>query len=374
MGYTQITGHIVFDVKLGENFRRKARFCADGHKTGAPASVMYSTVVSRDSVRILLTFATLNEVKVLGADVQNACLTAPNKEKVWMMAGPEFGADKGKTLLVTRALYGLKLASFSFRTYMAEKLSDLGFQSTLAYPDVWLHDASNADGEWYYEYVLIYVDDILAISCDPKAILEDFQRTFKLKNDKIEPPKFYLGAKLQQNPINGLTCWTITSQDYVKAAIRKVEEAIKTKGRRLQTTNVETPMNNYYTPELDVTEELGHDDVTFYQELIGVLRWATEIGRVDILLEVNLLLQYSASPCEGHLDQVLHIYAFMRRHPKLTLHLSPEMPLMGFGEFRTQKDNFSELYCNAEEQMPHTMPTPRGGSLVMTALCITWSQ
>jgi hypothetical protein len=38
VGYTQITGHLVFDVKLGENFRRKARYCADGHKTGAPAS------------------------------------------------------------------------------------------------------------------------------------------------------------------------------------------------------------------------------------------------------------------------------------------------------------------------------------------------
>ncbi|KAI2513325.1 Reverse transcriptase (RNA-dependent DNA polymerase) [Fragilaria crotonensis] len=80
IGYTQITGHLVFDVKLGENFRRKARYCADGHKTGAPASVTYSTVVSRDSVRILLTIAALNDLNVLGADVQNAFLTAPNKE------------------------------------------------------------------------------------------------------------------------------------------------------------------------------------------------------------------------------------------------------------------------------------------------------
>jgi hypothetical protein len=108
VGYTQMTGHIVFDVKLGENFRRKARYCADGHKTGAPASVTYSTVVSRDSVRILLTIAALNELDVFGADVQNAFLTAPNKEKVWMIAGPEFGADEGKTFLVVKALYGLK--------------------------------------------------------------------------------------------------------------------------------------------------------------------------------------------------------------------------------------------------------------------------
>eukprot|EP00978_Attheya_sp_CCMP212_P034040 scaffold140628_cov38-Attheya_sp.AAC.1 len=87
IGYEEITGHLVFNVKLGENFRRKARFCADGHKTGAPSSVTYSTVVSRDSVRILLTIAALNDLKILGADVQNAFLTAPNKEKVWIRAG-----------------------------------------------------------------------------------------------------------------------------------------------------------------------------------------------------------------------------------------------------------------------------------------------
>jgi hypothetical protein len=81
-------------------------------------------------------------------------------------------------------------------------------------------------------------------------------------------------------------------------------------------------MNNNYTPELDVTVELDDEDVTFYQELIGVLRWATEIGRVEILLEVALLSQYSASPREGHMEQLLHIFAFLRRHPKLTLYLS----------------------------------------------------
>ena len=116
-GYIQITGHLVFDVKLDENFRRKARYCADGHKTRAPASVTYSTVVSRDYVRILLPIAVLNDLKVLGADVQNVFLTAPNKEKCWMVTGPEFGPDEGKTFLVVRALYGLKSASFSFRSF-----------------------------------------------------------------------------------------------------------------------------------------------------------------------------------------------------------------------------------------------------------------
>ncbi|KAI2513326.1 Reverse transcriptase (RNA-dependent DNA polymerase) [Fragilaria crotonensis] len=110
---------------------------------------------------------------------------------------------------------------------MAEKLVDLGFQSSLADPDVRLRAATKYDGEQYYEYVLMYVDDILAISSDAAAILKDVQSTFKFKNDKIELPEFYLGAKLQEKSINNIKCWTVSSHNYVKAAIQNVQEAIK---------------------------------------------------------------------------------------------------------------------------------------------------
>ena len=60
--YSKITGHLVFDIKIGEGFRRKARFVANGHKTEDPNVVTYSTVVSRDSVRIMLLVAALNNL------------------------------------------------------------------------------------------------------------------------------------------------------------------------------------------------------------------------------------------------------------------------------------------------------------------------
>ena len=52
--YQNITCHMIFDVKMGKNFRRKARFDADGHKTKTPEVMAYESVVSRDSVRIAL--------------------------------------------------------------------------------------------------------------------------------------------------------------------------------------------------------------------------------------------------------------------------------------------------------------------------------
>ena len=60
VGYKKIDCHMIFDVKLGENYRRKARLVAGGHKPEAPASITYSSVVSRDSLRIALLIAALN--------------------------------------------------------------------------------------------------------------------------------------------------------------------------------------------------------------------------------------------------------------------------------------------------------------------------
>ena len=72
VGYQHITGHIIFDVKLGKNFRRKARFVADDHKTNFPSLVTYSCVVSRESVQICFTIAVLNDLDVLTDDIENA--------------------------------------------------------------------------------------------------------------------------------------------------------------------------------------------------------------------------------------------------------------------------------------------------------------
>ena len=79
---------MIFDVKLGENFRRKARLLGGGQTTTAPDSTTYSSVVSRDSVLIALTIAAFNDLDILSCDIQNAYLTAVCRENIWTRAGP----------------------------------------------------------------------------------------------------------------------------------------------------------------------------------------------------------------------------------------------------------------------------------------------
>lgn len=91
IGYKWIKCHLIFDVKM--DFTRKARFVAGGHMTNPPPEITYSSVVSRDSVRIAFLLAALNDIDLLATDIGNAYLNASPREKVYTTAGPEFGAE-----------------------------------------------------------------------------------------------------------------------------------------------------------------------------------------------------------------------------------------------------------------------------------------
>jgi len=93
----------------------------------------------------------------------------------------------------------------------------------------------------------------------------------------------------------------------------------------------------------------------------------SELGRVDILHEISVLSQYQASPREGHMQQLLHIFAYLKKKPKISLYMDPGLPNIDYSEFRTNKDDFKEYYRNTKEIMPHRMPDSRGHKIVTTA-------
>ena len=213
-GYQKIKCHLIFDIKLSENFWCKARFVAGGHITNTPASITYSSVVSRDSVRIALTIGALNDLKVISCDIQNVYLTAPCREKIYTVTGPEFGSDEGSLMLIKRALYGLKSSGAAFHSYLAEVLYDLGYTPSSGDADVWLQPAIKPGGHKYYEYLLTYVDDIILISYDPNTTMLGLQSVVKLKNDKFSEPDSFLGSQLVLKEITGQPCWCMTSNWY----------------------------------------------------------------------------------------------------------------------------------------------------------------
>ncbi|GAX20073.1 hypothetical protein FisN_1Lu447, partial [Fistulifera solaris] len=359
VGHKEIKCHMIFDVKI--TLVRKARFVADGHKVNEPKENTFSSVVSRDSVRLFFLLAALNNLKVLSADIQNAYLTAPIKEKYWYRTGLEFGSNQGRPAKIVRALYGLPSAGFRFRSHLASKLRELGYTSCKADPDIWMRPALKPDGTKYYEYLLAYVDDLVGQSIDPDKMFGEIAQIFQFKDGKAEEPELYLGADVKKWHIDDAEDptkdrWALSSEKYTKKAISEVETELNKVHLDLP-KKAATPFSAGYRPELDVSPELDDRRQNYFQGLIGVLRWLCELGRLDIIVPVSMLSRYLAQAREGHLDQVFHIFAYLKSHDRSTLVFDDTRPFID--DRRFIRRDWSEFYPDAAEVIPPDKPEER---------------
>ncbi len=81
-----------------EDLRWKSRLVAGGHMTDAPATTTFASVVSRETVRIALTLAGLNDLQVKVSDIENAYITARALRKSGPFSAPNLDQMLGKAL------------------------------------------------------------------------------------------------------------------------------------------------------------------------------------------------------------------------------------------------------------------------------------
>ena len=271
------------------DFARKARWVLDGHKTPDPIGSTYAGVVSRESVRIALTYAALNDLDIFAADIWNAYLQALSSQKDYIICGPEFGVENiGQTAWIHHALYSGKAAGRDFRNHLHSCIEFLNCKSCLPDLDVLMRLAIKSNGNTYYEYILLHVDDALVVSENAESILQnELGRYFHLKEESIGPPTMYLSGRVCKVQLeNGVWAWSFSSSQYVQSAVKNVEAYVgRPKNSHLKIpSKAETQLMMSYRPELDVSSELTSRDSAYYQSLIGILQWIVELGRIDICL------------------------------------------------------------------------------------------
>ena len=140
--------------------------------------------------------------------------------------------------------------------------------------------------EGHYEYVAVYVDDLLIASKDPSSIvtaLEAHPNLFKLKG--TGPLKFHLGCDFFRDD-DGTLC--MGPKTYIERMIMQYESMFGSKTKTVYTS----PLVSNDHPELDETELLDEDGIHHYQSLIGVLQWTISLGRFDIATAVMTMSGY----------------------------------------------------------------------------------
>jgi len=103
-----------------------------------------------------------------------------------------------------------------------------------------------------------------------------------------------------------------------------------------------------------------------YQQLIGLLRWAVELGQIDILHEMAIMSQYLALPREGHLEKVYSIFSYLGKHECSCIVFDDNDPVFQPGTFIDC--DWLDVYDMSEmnEELPPDMPEPQGRPVTIT--------
>jgi len=352
-GYQKIRVHMVYDVK--HDGRHKARLVADGHLTGIPIENVYSGVVTLKSLRITIFLGELNDMPAWGADVRNAYLEALTREKIYIVAGPEFGDLQGHILIVLKALYGLKLSGKMWHEKLADALRELHFSPSRADPDLWMRKSK--DG-LKYEYLAVYVDDIAMAVCDPQGLIKEFTDKFNFKFKGVGPITYHLGANYSRDKDGTLS---MSPNKYVDKMMAQYEIHFGTMPKKYM-----SPLEPNDHPETDTSEFCDPDDIVKYQSLIGALQWLISLGKFDVFTAVMTLSRFRVAPRAGHLERAKRIYGYVLQTKDSAIRFRTEEP--DYSALPKQVHTWANsVYGNVKEIIPEGTPPPLGKYVTLTS-------
>jgi hypothetical protein len=202
-----------------------------------------------------------------------------------------------------------------------------------------------------YEYVAVYVDDLLIAAKDPgeivKALIEDHK--FKLKG--VGPLTYHLGCDYFRDSDGTLCCGP---RKYIAKLIGQYENMFGSPPREYT-----SPLEKGDHPEIDQSDELDIEGIKRYQTMIGCLQWAVSLGRFDIQTAVMTMSRFRVAPQKGHLDRLKRMYGYLKKFATGAIRIRVEQP--NFDDLPSQDFDWCySVYGNVKEVLPKDLPRPLG--------------
>jgi hypothetical protein len=156
-----------------------------------------------------------------------------------------------------------------------------------------------------YEYIAVYVDDLLIAARDPRESTRTYENahTFKLKG--VGPLTYHLGCDYIRDKDVTL-CYGPCK--YIAEILDQFENIFGCKPKEYT-----SPLEKGDHPEIDNTEELDVEWIKKYQTMIGCLQWAVSLGRFDIQTSTMTMSRFRAAPRIGHLNRLTRMYGYLKK-------------------------------------------------------------
>jgi hypothetical protein len=142
-----------------------------------------------------------------------------------------------------------------------------------------------------YEYIAVYVYDLLISARNPNDKVLKENHKFKLKG--VGPLTYHVGCDYFRDK-DGLLWYG--PRKYISKMIGHFESMFGCKPREYT-----SPLEKDH-PEVDTSEELDARGIKKYQTMIGSLQWAVSLGRFDIQTATMTVSWFRAAPGQGRLD------------------------------------------------------------------------
>jgi hypothetical protein len=318
----------------GANILEKARVVAQGYsQRPGQFDETYAPVAKMASVRVLLTWAAVQDLDIYQFDCKTAFLHAKIRHPNYARQFPGYTLKHpGKVLRILVALYGLRQSAFEFYTLLTSLFLDLGmircevdhgvfFGKWTSPPDSSVLMPSSGDP--LVLYVPIHVDDGLAIT-NSLSLYQWFLFTLKKKLlivDLGECSKFLSILIIRDRPRRQL--W-LSSHLYVSELLAEWNLS--------NAKYPSTPFPYKFTIQNQPTSlpDISDDDLLGkYQRLVGCLMYLGVSTRPDIAYYAMWLGQYSSKPTRSHMLAAKHVLRYLGGTKSLALSLgtpSSSMP------------------------------------------------
>jgi hypothetical protein len=232
----------------------------------------------------------------------------------------------------------------------------MGFKQCKADPDIWMKRMKD-----HYEYVCVYVEDLMHFSKNPKKFYDLLTSKYGYKLKGVGPPKYHLGGDFNYDK-EGTLAWGVYT--YIKRMMQAFEKMF---GGSPELKNVPLPEDDH--PEIDDTELLDETGIAQYQSLIGALQWAVTLGRFDIYTAVTTMSSFRSCPRKGHLERLKYMYGYLRKFPHGAIRFRTGIPNHEANGMPKTYSWMDTVYGQGEEDIPHDMPIPLGKAIRMTSYC-----
>ena len=157
----------------------------------------------------------------------------------------------------------------------------IGYKSFPADHDLWYKAEVDLDGDKYYVYVLCYVDDILVVHHDAMRIMKKINKFFLLKPDYVGDPNMYVKDKTKYHKTpNRMWSWTMGPSKYVRDACNNCKDHLNNNfdDKYKLPKQDPNPFVMGYDTELDTSMICDPEESSYFQSIIGVMRWMIEFG------------------------------------------------------------------------------------------------